>query len=209
MNYTAEWAGIAVCFLGIAPIFFSQLTPKMMNFLGNLPTLLGAFLIFGIACFYTAFFNTAVDFAHVSFSRFLFGFGFIFYIAPLQSICVAEIPKEDLANATGLFHFFRAIMSGVGTSVFTTLWQRRTIFHHHQIGEVLTRFNPITPSLLDSKEKALLNRALDQQAAMLAINDVFWLMGWLFFLLLLLMGGYFLYSRKKQTDISIVTETKT
>lgn len=200
MGYNAEWAGAAVCFLGIAPIFFSWTTPKMMRNWGDIPTFMISVSIFCVGCLYSAFFTTEADFAHIAFSRFLFGFGFICYIAPLQSICVSQIEPDDLPNATGLFHFFRAIMAGVGTSIFTTLWFRRTIFHHERVAEMMTRFNPSTPQSEDPSLQTLLNRGLDQQAAMLALNDVFWLMGWLFLGLVLAMGIYFIWTKKSAKE---------
>ncbi len=195
MGYTAEWAGIAVCALGIGPVFFSLTTPKIIKKFGNLGTLLIAFVIFGGASLYTAFFDTDVDLGHIAFSRFIFGFGFICYINPLIGMSVQEIPEEKLPSATGIFHFVRAMVGGIGASVFTTLWERRTIFHHERIASSLTPFNPLTPPISSPQDLELLNKALDQQAAMLAINDAFYLMSWLFLGLILLLIVWSFYSR--------------
>ncbi len=184
MGYTADWAGAAVCTLGIGPLFLSQLTPKMMNSWGNVPTFIGSAVFFMISCVYAFFFTTQVDFVHIALARFVFGLGFICYIAPLQSLCIEKVAALDLPNATGLFHFFRAIMAGVGTSIFTTIFARRTIFHHERVGSAVTRWLPDEGSL------SLLNDALDRQAAMLAMNDLFWLMAWLFAALIVIMGIY-------------------
>jgi DHA2 family multidrug resistance protein len=180
MDYNAEWAGFAVCTLGIAPVFLTMLTPKIMKKVGFLTTLLISFFIFGVSCFYTSFFTTEIDIIHIALSRFFFGIGFAFYINSLISLSVEDIPPEKLPSATGIFHFVRAMITGVGTSVFTTLWVRRTIFHHERVGESLTPFNPMTPQATDSAALGLLNRALDKQAAILAINEAFYVMGWVF-----------------------------
>ena len=197
MGYNAIWAGIAVSALGIGPVLFSMLTPKIIKVFGNLMTLMIAFIIFTFSCFYTAYFTTAVDLFHIAFARFFFGFAFIFYITPLFSMNVQDIPHPSLPHATGIFHFIRAMVGGIGTSVFTTLWIRRTIFHHERIGSQLTPFNPITPQATDPQSLALLNEALDKQAAMLAINDAFYFMGWCYLALVLLLFLWRYWPRKK------------
>lgn len=187
-NFDAVWAGLTVSSLGIAPFLFSMFVPRVIKSLGNLMTLMISFAIFMAACFYNAYFTTAIDVFHVSFARFFFGVAVIFYINPLISMSVKEIPNDRLPSATGIFHFVRSMVGGVGTAVFTTLFERRTIFHHERIGETMTYFNPIIPSPLDQKGLALLNIALDQQAAVLALNDAFFLMGWLFAGLIVLLA---------------------
>jgi MFS transporter, DHA2 family, multidrug resistance protein len=193
MGYNAEWAGLAVAALGIGPVLFCLMAPKIIDRIGNVMTLLISFVFFAVGCFYTAFFTTEVDVFHIAFSRFIFGCGFIFYLTPLFGMSVEGLQKAVLPNATGIFHFIRAMMGGVGTSVFTTIWIRRTIFHHQRIGESLTPFNPITPQVSDQPARELLNRALDKQAALLAMNDSFYLMTWLFvgLIILLVVWNYF------------------
>jgi DHA2 family multidrug resistance protein len=197
MNYNATWAGIAVCSLGIAPLLLSLITPIIMQKLGLLKTLMVSFFFFGAGCFYSAYFTLQVDLFHLSLARFIFGFGFVCYITPLFSISTQEIPLEKLPAATGLFHFVRAMMGGIGTSVFSTLWIRRTYFHHERIGEALTIYNPILPPQTGKSSLTLLNQSLDQQAALLAINDMFFLMGWLFLALIVLLIGWTIYRDRR------------
>jgi len=180
MGYDAVWAGLAVCSIGIGPFLFSLTAPYVMRKIGLLPTLVLSFSIFGVACFYTAYFTPQVDVRTIAFSRLFFGLAMIFYINPLMQMSVSGIPDTNLPSATGIFHFVRSMVGGIGTSVFTTLFQRRTIFHHHQVGSVLTPYNPLLPVKMDDRSLALLNNELDVQASMLAINDAFLVMGYLF-----------------------------
>jgi drug resistance transporter, EmrB/QacA subfamily len=204
MNYSAEKAGLAVAALGIAPIFLSFTTPFLVKKIGNAATLTISFVFFAIACFYSAFFLTDVDLNHIAGARFLFGFGFVYYISPLFGMSTQDLPDKDLPMAMGIFHFCRSMVGGIGTSVFTTLWIRRTYFHHERIGEMLTRFNPITPQAEDPQSLTLLNNALDQQAAMLSMNDTFYLMGWIFVGLLILLGFWLVKKRPQNSTASSI-----
>lgn len=189
MGYTSPWAGIAVAPIGIAPIFFTPLVPMVLKRFGKALPLASAFLCFAISSFYTAFFTTDVDIWHVAFSRLLLGFGFIFFITPLIGMSVQEVPDSRLANAASIFHFVRAVSGGIGTSIFTTMWTRRTYYHHERLGEALTEYTPNSAEFFQSAAQvgmpqqpalSLLNQAVDNQAAMLAINDCFYVMGWAF-----------------------------
>lgn len=201
MGYNAEWAGTAVAALGIAPVCLSMITPKLMEKLGNVRTVAIAFSVFAIGCFYSTTFTTLVDVQHVAFARFVFGFGFICYVAPLINMSVQMLPPEKLASGAGIFHFLRAMMGAVGTSVFTTIWIRRTIFHHERISGCLTPFNPSTPVITTQADRLNLNGMLDQQAALLAINDCFFLMGWLFVILVALLIGWYLVRGRRMPPV--------
>jgi MFS transporter, DHA2 family, multidrug resistance protein len=189
MNYTSIWAGIAVAPIGIAPVCLGIFTGKLLTKYGHTPLLGLCFILFAISCFYTAYFDTDVDIWHVGFSRFLLGCALVFFISPLFALSTQDVPDPKLPSSTGLFHFVRAMVGGVGTSIFTTMWIRRSAYHHATVGENLTVFSQQTTSYLDrlgslglhgKKALAQMEVALEQQAEILAINDCFYLMGLVF-----------------------------
>lgn len=194
MGYTAVWAGIAIAPLGIPPLLFSQVSTKMIERYGPLVPLGFAFLFFAASSFYTAYFATNIDLSHIMFSRLLMGFGLVFFINPIISFSIQELPVEKLPSGTGFFHFVRTICTGVGTSIFTTLWTRRQAFHHDRLGSNLTPYNTnfqdflANLGLLNVNGSASLeatNALVNQQSAMMAFNDIFYFMGWVFLVLIL------------------------
>lgn len=193
MNYTSIWAGIAVAPIGIVPLVFSIWMAGLVTRFGSIPLLFISFLLFAFSCFYTAFFDTDVTISIIGLSRLFLGCGLFFFITPLFSLSLQNISDQNLPSAAGIFHFVRAMVGGIGTSVFTTMWIRRTAYHHQIIGENLTSFSEQTKNFLKQLaklglegKKALtqMNDILNDQAAMLAINDCFWVMGWIFIVLL-------------------------
>ncbi len=196
MGYTSPWAGIAVAPIGIAPFFLSILTGPLVNKYGVLKPLFVCLVLFSISCFYTAYFDTDVNIQHIWISRFLAGCGLVFYITPLFALSVQDVKTDHLPSATGLFHFVRAMSGAIGTSVFTTLWARRTEFHHERTASALTLVRSSTEQFFEQlkelgmegkKALAVLNTMLENQAAMLALNDCFYAMGWIFLLLIFLL----------------------
>ncbi len=207
MGYNAIWAGLAVCPIGLAPLILSKLLSKIVSKYGSVPPLAIGASLFAISCFYTAYFDTNVDVYHIGFSRFLLGMGIAFFIIPLFSLSVQDLSRDQLASGTGTFHLVRAMIGGTGTSVFTTLWIRRSAYHHQVLGESVTPFssewisyrNQLAELGIEGKKAlALFNTILSDQAAMLGLNDCFYLMGWIFLGLIPLL----IFAKKKQSAVA-------
>lgn len=189
MGYTPTWAGIAVAPIGIAPVFFTWLIGKMTTKTGSLFPIGISLIFFSGSCFATAYFNTQVDLPHIILSRLLFGFGILFFMVPLFALAIRDVSEEELPQATGMFHFVRAMMGGVGASVFTTMWIRRSAFHHaNQVAAILPSRQPVSDfytqlgkmGIVGEKAQAVVNDMATNQAAVLALNDCFYFMGWIF-----------------------------
>ena len=210
MGYTSIWAGIAIAPIGIIPALFSLWIARLVDKIGPLIPLFFSLIFFALSSFISAFFNTDVDIIHLMLSRFLFGFGMLFFIVPLFTLSFRKISKEKLPSATGMFHFVRAMSGGIGTSVFTTLWIRRRAFHHSNIvaqiqesrPEVSNFFHKLKALGIDQdKTWALTNDLATRQAAMLGINDCFYLMGWIFIIMIPIL----LLGREKKSPASALS----
>lgn len=69
-------------------------------------------------------------------------------VSPFNSYYFARVPHEKLATGQGIFHFFRILMGGVGTSIFVTTWQRRATHHHSNLVDSINPFSPVSKELL-------------------------------------------------------------
>ncbi|MBI5274082.1 MAG: DHA2 family efflux MFS transporter permease subunit [Chlamydiales bacterium] len=197
MGYDAYWAGIAIAPLGIAPVLLSSLVPKLIDLFGELLLIMCTMIFFIISFVYFLTFTTNVDIVHIGISRALMGIGFATYAAPMMLLAMKGISQEDMPGALGIFHFVRSLFGGIGTAVFTTIWQRRTIFHHERIAETVNVFQDSTLENLGTLQslrytyemaRQTINNIADRQAAFLALLDSFYVMIWacvfLFFLTL-------------------------
>lgn len=195
-NYTPFWAGIAVAPIGIAPFFLATAIGKSLSWVDLRLMAATSFLLFAFGLFYQANFTTQVSLGEVMWARFFQGFGLALFFLPIVQISLGNIPRERYASASGLFHFIRLLVgSGFGTSLSIQLWTHLEIFHHGRLAEALTHYNPITNqiySYIQAQDPlittAVLNRVLDrgveQQAYMLATNDLSWLGAWMFLALI-------------------------
>jgi DHA2 family multidrug resistance protein len=88
----------------------------------------------------------------------------------------------------------RVFAGGVGTSLISTGWNDRTILHHAQLAEQSSVNNPGYMSAIANlhatlgggmdQAAAFFERSLNAQAAMLGLNDIFWLSSMIFIVII-------------------------
>jgi DHA2 family multidrug resistance protein len=116
------------------------------------------------------------------------------FFTPLTAIILSGLPAEKIPAAAGLSNFVRIFAGGVGTSLISTGWNNRTILHHAQLAEQSSVNNPdytnalgtIHATLGGSTDQAMafFERSLNAQAAMLGLNDIFWLSAMIFIVII-------------------------
>lgn len=194
MSYTPYWAGLAVAPIGIMPLFFSVLVGNYVNRVDTRWMSTVSFIIIAMTFFWFSTFNTQISFYDLFWPRLIQGIGNTLFFIPLVTITLSQIPDRQLTSASGLFNFIRLIAGGgFGTSIFVSLWIRWSQWHHSRLAESVLLGSQSTQDYLQGFANLGITgnaayQALDQtvtnQAYMLATNDIFWLAGWGFLLLI-------------------------
>jgi DHA2 family multidrug resistance protein len=152
-----------------------------------------AFIVFGLVLWMRSRFNTQADFWTIMIPTIIQGVAMAFFFIPLVTITLSGLPPEQIPAASGLTNFARISAGAFGTSLATTLWERRAALHHANLAEAVNPGSPAAQSVLSglrasglSAEQALaqVNRLVDQQAFMLAANDIFYVSAALFLVLI-------------------------
>jgi DHA2 family multidrug resistance protein len=120
---------------------------------------------------------------------------------PLTTITNDPIPKEEMGNATSLFNLMRNIGASIGIAMVTTILARKQQVHVNQLGEHVSDFNATARQMLSAIQQGLMAQGADaataarqaqaavwglvqQHAAMMSYNDVFFLLAVLFAVML-------------------------
>ena len=165
MGYTSTQAGMLLAPVGLFAILATF-----------------AFVMFAVVLLMRAQFNTQADFVTIMVPTIVQGVALAFFFVPLSTITLGGIPPAQMASASGLSNFMRIVGGAFGTSITITLWQDRAAMHHAELVEAVNRGSQATTSTLGglanlglSNEQSLstINRWVDQQAFMLAANDIF------------------------------------
>ena len=152
-----------------------------------------AFVIFAASSFWRAGYTPNADYWALTRPQFLQGAGLALFIAPLMSITLGGLAPDQLAFGSGLANFFRNIARSIGTALVTTFWQRREALHHTRLVEGITGHAPQASAALSHlghaglpthEGVARLQADVVHQSTLLAANDIFWISGWLFVLLI-------------------------
>ncbi|MCS5710613.1 DHA2 family efflux MFS transporter permease subunit [Candidatus Berkiella aquae] len=195
MNYTATWAGLATAPIGILPILLSPLVGRLLNEVDARVVVTNGFFFFAFCSFWIANFNTDITFNNVAWVRFVQGVGAPCFFIPLITILLSGLPNDRIASAAGLSNFLRILGGSFGTSISVSLWNHREAVHQSKLTETLTAYEPQMLEVVnqlkmlgfsDKMSYAEITKMLVNQSYMLATNDIFWLSGFIFLSLLIL-----------------------
>ena len=193
MGYTATQAGMVMAPVGILALVLSPVVGKSIGKVDPRSFATLAFLVFALVLWMRSRFNTQADLATIMVPTIIQGVAMAFFFIPLVTITLSGLPAERIPSASGLSNFVRITAGAIGTSVATTVWESRAALHHAQLTESITLGNPVASNALQGlvasgidpqQALAQVNRLVDQQAFMLAANDVFYISAALFLLLI-------------------------
>jgi DHA2 family multidrug resistance protein len=185
LNYRSVDAGLATAPLGIFAVLLAPVMAKIMpkSDARVLATL--AFVGFAAVFFMRSHYTTGVDTFTLVLPTLLQGIPTALFFVPLTAIILSGLAPEKIPAAAGLSNFARVFAGAVGTSLVATGWNDRTVLHHARLAEQTSVNNS---NFVDSIEAfqhtlggstdqayAAFEHSLNTQAAMLGINDIFWL----------------------------------
>lgn len=193
MGYTATQAGMIMAPVGMLAIFFSPIVGLTVSKIDPRRYATFSFLVFALVLWMRSNFNTQADFVTIIIPTVIQGIAMAFFFIPLVTITLSGLTPDRIPAASGLSNFLRITAGAMGTSLTTTLWDNRATLHHTQLSETINLGNNAATSAMAglgssgfSTEQVLgqMNRIVDQQAYMLATNDIFYASAILFLLLI-------------------------
>lgn len=182
MGYTATQAGMVMAPVGVMALVLSPWVGKNIAKFDPRYFATFAFAVFALVLWMRSNFNTQADLATIMVPTIVQGVSMAFFFIPLVTITLSGITPDRIPAASGLSNFARITAGAFGTSISTTVWENRASLHHAQLVESIQQGNATAMGALQglsaaglTPEQALaqVNRLVDQQAFMLAANDVF------------------------------------
>jgi DHA2 family multidrug resistance protein len=137
LGYTALQAGLVFFPVGIIQAVMSpvagwmtdKLNPKIPIFIGIVLTFLSMYLYKDLSL------NS--EYSAIMLPLVIRGFGLGFMFIPLSTIALNDIPKNEMAQATGLFNTIRQVGGSFGVAILGTFLTRRVIFHTQIFGQAV------------------------------------------------------------------------
>ncbi|WP_109479462.1 DHA2 family efflux MFS transporter permease subunit [Paraburkholderia sp. C35] len=195
IGYTATDAGLVLAPVGVFAVILSPLTGKILPRTDPRYISTASFLVFALVVWMRSRYTTGVDTYSLMLPTLIQGIGMAGFFIPLVSITLSGLPSNRIPAASGLSNFVRIMCGGIGTSIFETAWDHRSILHHAQLVEHANAYNPVFDQsvtqlgqlgLNQSQAYGLFNSMSTQQAAQLGVNDLFYVSAGIFVALIAL-----------------------
>jgi DHA2 family multidrug resistance protein len=195
MGYTATLAGLVLAPVGLLAIFATPIVGRLSHKVDPRVFVTFAFVVFAIVLFMRAHFNTDATIGVLLVPTLIQGIAMATFFIPLIALGLSGLAPDRIPAASGLINFARITAGSFGTSITTTMWDRRATLHHAQLVEHLTQSDPVAAQAFANlnaggmgtdQSYAVINRLVDQQAFMLSADDIFYVSGLLFLALIVL-----------------------
>jgi DHA2 family multidrug resistance protein len=195
LGYTATNAGLVMAPVGLFAVLLSPITGKILPRTDPRYIATASFLVFALCFWMRSRYTTGVDTSSLLLPTLIQGIGMAGFFIPLVSITLSGLPGNRIPAASGLSNFVRIMCGGIGTSIFQTGWDHRTILHHAQLTAQANPYNPVfdqsirqmgAAGLSQPQAYGLFNNMVSQQAAQLGVNDLFFISAGVFVALIAL-----------------------
>ena len=201
LGYTATHSGVTNFPRGMASFLFMPVVGILVG-RADPRKLLGVGLIgTAAAMFWFSRFSLDVGFWNFAWPLMLQGAGLGLIFVPITTVTNDPVPRERMGNATSIFNLMRNIGASIGISSVEALQFRHAQEHINVLGQHVTAASMQAQQAIGGMRQVFISKGMDavtadhrahaaiwgmvqQQAAMLAYNDVFRFLGWMFLFML-------------------------
>ena len=203
MGYPAYSAGFVTAFTAMTAIVAAPFAGRSVGRIDVRLLISGSVIWMGMATMWRSEWTSTADFWTLSMPQIVQGFAMPFFMIPLTTLTLGSVRPEEMASAAGMQSFLRTLAVAISTSIVLTGWGNGQRVARN---EMVSALDPNVGSQLAgsglSAEQTpqMIANLVDQQAAILSMNHVFFVAA----LVLLLAGALVWFAPKPtgQVDMS-------
>ena len=186
-GYPVIDTGVMMAPRGVGVLFTMWLAGRLMGKVDTRIVIVAGLVIFAISLRLMAGFSLEMDFWPVVTTGFVQGLGMGLVFMPLNALAFATLDGRYRTDGSSMLNLFRSIGQSAGISMVTVLLARNIQVSHADLSQHVTaasapmvdlgalgRLNSLTASAF-----AMADAMINQQAAMIAYLDDFYLMSWI------------------------------
>ena len=217
LGYTATHAGITNFPRGFASFLAMPFIGILTNKVDTRKLLFAGVVLSAGAMFLLSRLSLDVGFWNFWWPLMLQGAALGLIFVPLTTVTHDPIPRERLGNATSIFNVMRNIGASIGISIVETLQYRALQKHINTLGKFVSPSNLKAQTMISGLKQNFMGQGADvttatkraydavwgmlnQQAAMLSYNDVFFILSVIF----LMMAPLILLMRKPKSGGAVM-----
>ncbi len=192
MNYTAVQAGAVFLPVGIIQGMMSPIAGKISDKINpKIPMIIGVSFL-GLSFILNSQLSYLSEHSFIMTSLYLRGFAMGIIFTPLSNLMLLTMPREKMAQASGITNTIRQLGGSLGVAVFTTLLTTRINYHMQTFGAAVQtgsqEFKNVSMNLAHFAQqsigsnmataaqqgKYMLIQHVSKQAYIAGIDDDFW-----------------------------------
>ncbi len=191
LGYTAFQAGLVFLPLGIIQAFVSPIAGRLTDKINPKFMVMIGIVLLAWSLYAYGFFSLQTESAQIQIPLYVRAFALGLIFIPLSAVSLMNIPKQKMAQASGLFNTIRQIGGSFGVALLGSLLTTRTIFHMQSYAQGVEPSSPVfqntlahtknfvmnsvggSPAEVASRGKALIMLNLSSQSFIQGINDDF------------------------------------
>jgi DHA2 family multidrug resistance protein len=194
LNYTPTQTGLLMLPGAIASGLCMPLFAKLGGKLDARLMIGGGALLSLVSMWQLATMNPGTSADSMFWPLILRGIASIFMFMPLSTATLGSLPKEHIGSGSGFFSLTRQMGGSIGIAALTTILSQRETYHRSVLVEQINNYNPVFNNMTrqlsgmlmqHGADKAagyagamgMINGMVEQQSAILAFADMFWIVG--------------------------------
>lgn len=194
MGYSATDAGMVMAPGGVATLLTMPFVGAMLQKRDGRKIVLTGLIISASAMFLMQGLNLQASYWAFVWPRIVLGVGLAMIFVPLTTVTLSGIARQEMGNATGVFNLLRNIGGSVGIAIAATLLSRLSQFYQTSLVSHITPYNQVFQMRLSELKQALIAKGMQaaqadqtaigmiygmvrKQAATLAYNRIFFIIG--------------------------------
>ncbi len=179
MGYTAISAGFVSAAMGVLAVFMAPVAASLAEKMDPRRIVFAGVLLMGLVTFYRSAATTDVTSTYLAVPLLFQGIGMPLFFIPLTALALGSVDPKETASAAGLMNFIRSLSGAFATSIVTTSWENQmkimrtdmvgNIASPQEMAKILGHPGPAG----QEAAKYVLENLLQEQAVMLATNQIF------------------------------------
>lgn len=222
MGYTALQAGSVFLPVGLIQGFIAPLSGRISDKLNPKIPIIAGILLMAFSFYLNSKLSFLSEMKAIMISLYIRGFGMGFTFTAMNTISLLEIPREKMAQASGISNSIRQLGGSLGVAFLATMLTTRTVYHEQQYGSALNvksqtyqqtsgnlkyygqHIAGASPAVASSFSQTAIISNINKQAYIEGINDDFLISG-----IVTLLGGIpviFMHTRKSKSEKTPIHE---
>ena len=143
LGYTALQAGAVFLPVGIIQGIMAPLSGRLADKMNaKIPIVIGVFML-ALSFYLNSSLSFLTEHNAVMVALYIRGFGMGLIFTPLSTISLADVSRDKMAQASGIFNVIRQLGGSFGVAILATILSSRISYHAQMYAQAVDQFSPV------------------------------------------------------------------